>query len=105
MRWIAIHHAAHLHDRASELDFLAEGLCAIGRGENRFADVQTDFTTVDVKRSDNLDITRPVKTDLPVHQPDGRGVGGGAVVKIDSLDKRAGAVANADNGDSYFSHF
>ena len=32
-------------------------------------------------------------------------VDGGAVIKIDSLDKRAGAVSNADDGDSYFSHF
>jgi hypothetical protein len=40
-----------------------------------------------------------------VHQADARAVGGGAVIKIDSLDKRAGAVSNPDNGDSYFSHF
>jgi len=40
-----------------------------------------------------------------VHQPDGSAVGGSAVIKIESLDKRAGAVSNPDNGDSYFSHF
>src|SRR5580704_18112699 len=96
MRWVAIENTAHLHDRPGELDFLTKGFCAIGRRENRFADVEADFTAVDVKSSDNLDIARPVETDLPVHQPDGRTVGGGAVIKIDSLDKRAGAVSNAD---------
>jgi len=40
-----------------------------------------------------------------VHQADASAVGGGAVIKIDSLDKRAGAVSNPDDGDSYFSHF
>jgi hypothetical protein len=40
-----------------------------------------------------------------VHQSDASAVGGGAVIKIDSLDKRAGAVSNAYDGDSYFSHF
>ena len=105
MRRVAIKNAAHLHDGAGELDFLTKGFCAIGRRENCFADVEADFTAIDVKSSDNLDIARPVKTDLPVHQPDGRAVGGGAAIKIDSLDKRAGAVSNADDGNSYFSHF
>jgi hypothetical protein len=40
-----------------------------------------------------------------VHQSDASAVDGGAVIKIDSLDKRTGAVSNANNGDSYFSHF
>jgi hypothetical protein len=40
-----------------------------------------------------------------VHQPGASAIGGRAVIKIDSLDKRAGAVANPDDGDSYFSHF
>ena len=40
-----------------------------------------------------------------MHQSDAGAVDGGAVIKIDALDKRAGAVSNADNGDSYFSHF
>jgi hypothetical protein len=53
MWWVAIENAAHLHNRAGELDFLTEGLCAIGRRENRFADVETDFTAVDIKSSDN----------------------------------------------------
>jgi hypothetical protein len=40
-----------------------------------------------------------------VHQPDAGAVHGGAVIKVNSLDKRAGAVSDAYNGDSYFSHF
>src|SRR4029077_10532204 len=105
MRRVAVENTAHFHDRPGKLDFLTKGVCAIGRRENRFADVETNFTAVDVKSGDNLDIARPVETDLPVHQPGGRAVNGGAVIKIDSLDKRAGAVSNADNGNSYFSHF
>jgi hypothetical protein len=42
---------------------------------------------------------------LAVHQSDAGAVDGGTVIKVDSLDERAGAVANADDGDSYFSHF
>src|ERR1700758_654234 len=105
MRSIAVQNAAHLYDCAGKFDFLTEGLCAIGRRKDRLADVETDFTPVDVKSRDNFDVAWPIRTDLPVHQPDGGAVGGGAVIKIDSLDKRAGAVAHADNGNSYFSHF
>src|SRR6266478_7082977 len=104
MRRIAVQNAPHFYNCAGELDFLTEGLCAIGRREDRFADVETDFTAVDIKSSDDLDIAWPVETDLPVHQADGCAIGGRAVIKIDSLDKRAGAVAHADNGNSYFSH-
>ena len=48
---------------------------------------------------------RLVRADVAVHQSDAGAVAGGPAIKIDSLDERTGAVANADNGDSYFSHF
>jgi hypothetical protein len=105
MRGIAVENASHLYDCATELDLFGKDFCAIGRRKNSLADVKTDFTPVNVKSSNDLDITRPVRADLAVHQPDAGAVGGGAVIKIDSLDKRAGAVSNAYDGDSYFSHF
>src|SRR5207237_9714966 len=72
MRRVAIENASHLHDGAGELDVLTKALCASGRRENCLADVEFDFTAIDVKSSDNLDIARTVKTDLPVHHPIGR---------------------------------
>jgi len=105
MRGIAVKDAAHLYDRASELDLFGKDFCAIGRRKNSLTDVKTDFTPVNVKSSNDFDIARPVRADLPMHQPDASAVGGGAVIKIDSLDKRAGAVSDAYDGDSYFSHF
>jgi len=105
MRRVAIKNAAHLHDRASKLDFLAEGLCAIGRRKNRFAYVQTYFSPVDIKSGDYFDIVWPISTDLLVHQSHASTVGGRAIVKVYTLNERAGAVSNADNGNSYFSHF
>ncbi len=104
MRRIAVKDASHLYDCASELDLFGKDFCAIGRRENGLADVKTDFTPVNVKSSNDFDIGRSVRADLPVHQSDASAVGG-AVIKIDSLDKRAGAVSDAYDGDSYFSHF
>src|SRR5881396_3514470 len=105
MRRIAVKDASHPYDRASELDLFGKDFCAIGRRKNGLTDVKTDSTPVNVKSGNDFDIVRPVRSDLPMHQPDASAVGGGAVIKIDSLDKRAGAVSNAYDGDSYFSHF
>ena len=102
---VPVENAAHLHDRASELNLFAEDLRAIGRGENGFADVEADLAPVDVKSGNYFDVARPIRADLAVHQSDAVAVDGGAVIKIDSLHERTGAVSDADNGDSYFSHF
>jgi hypothetical protein len=104
MGGIAVKDASHLYDRASQLDLFGKDFCAIGRRKNGLTDVKTDFTPVNVKSSNDFDIGRPVRADLPVHQSDA-GAAGGTVIKIDSLNKRAGAVSNAYDGDSYFSHF
>jgi hypothetical protein len=40
-----------------------------------------------------------------MHQADAGAIERGAIVKVDSLHERAGAVSNADNCDSNFSHF
>src|SRR5260370_38399217 len=104
MRRITVENAAHFYNRAGKLDFFAEGRVAIGGREDRFADVETDFTAVDVKSSEDLDIAWPVETNLPVHQSHASAVSGRAVIEVYSLNKRAGTISNPDNGDSYFSH-
>ena len=105
VRSVAIQNATHFHNGAGELDLFAENLGAIRRRKDGFAHVQPDFAPVDIKRGYDLNIARAIAADLPVHQADASAVGGRAVIKIDSLDKRAGAVSNADNCNSYFSHF
>jgi hypothetical protein len=42
--------------------------------------------------------------DLPVHQSHTGAISGGTMIKVYSLDERAGAIPHPDNGDSYFSH-
>ena len=105
VRRVPIENAPHFHDGTGELDLFTEDLRAVGRREDGFADVHADFAPVDVKSSNDFDIARPIAGNLPVHQSDARAVGRGAVIKIDSLNKRAGTIANPHNGDSYFSHF
>jgi hypothetical protein len=39
-----------------------------------------------------------------MHEPNSRTVAGGATVKVYSLNQRTGAIPNADNSDSDFSH-
>ena len=97
--------AAHFYDRASELDLIAEHLGAIRRRKNSSADVQADLAPVNIEGGHDLDIGGAIAADLAVHQADAGAVDRGAVVKVDSLDKRAGTVSDADDCDSYFSHF
>lgn len=100
----AIHDYTHLYDRAGEGDFIAENVSAVWRGKDRFADIEPDFAAVDIECGHDLDIPRPVRTDLAVHQADGTAVNIGTAVKIDPLDERAGAVTDSDDGDTDFSH-
>jgi len=67
MRGIAVENASHLYDCAGELDLFGKDFCAIGRRKNCLADVKTDFTSVNVKSSNDFDIARPVRADLAVH--------------------------------------
>src|SRR5438270_11859279 len=105
VRRVPIENAPHFHDGTGELDLFTEDLRAVGRREDGFADVQAHLAPVDVKSGNYFDVARPVRTDLAVHQSDAVTVDGGAVIKIDSLNKGTRAVSDADNGDSYFSHF
>jgi hypothetical protein len=104
VRGKSVEHAAHVHDCASEFEFLAEDLCAIGRREYGFADIKTDFAPIDIERGNDFNVIRPIRADLAMHQPGARPVGRGAVIKIYSLDKRAGTITNSNDGNSYFSH-
>src|SRR5262249_9557203 len=105
VRRVAIQNAAHFYNGASKLNLFAKSLRAIRRRKNGSANVEPQLSPGDIEGGHDLNSAWAVAADLPVHQPDASTVDGGAVVKIESLDKRAGAVSNADNGDSYFSHF
>ena len=100
----AVHDHAHFHDGSREADFIAENVGAIGRRKDGFGDVEADFSAVDIEGSHHLNIPRAVGADLLVHEAHGGAVGGGAAVKIDPLDERAGTIAHSNDGDSDFSH-
>jgi hypothetical protein len=104
MGWATVENAAHLHNGASKLDPVAENLRAVRRRKNRLAHVQTDFAPVDIKGGNDFDVVWSIAADLTMHQPDAGAVGGGAIIKIDSLNERAGAISDAYDCDSYFSH-
>src|SRR5262249_25477989 len=105
VRRVTVENAAHFYNGAGELDLFTESLGAIRRRENGLANVQTDLAAIDVKRGHDLDVARAVPANVPVHQANAGAIGRGAIIKIDSLDKRAGTISNSHNGDSYFSHF
>jgi hypothetical protein len=105
VRGIAVQNATHFHNGTGKLDLLTENLRTIRRRENGSANVQPNLAPIDIEGGYDLNVARAIAADLPVHQADASAVGGGAVIEIDSLDKRAGAVSNPDDGDSYFSHF
>src|SRR5262249_36859645 len=101
---VAVQNAAHFYNRAGELDLFTENLGAIGRRKNSPAHLQTDLAPIDVKSGPDLDVARAVPAPVPGHQAHAGAVGGGAIIKIDSLDRRAGAVSDAHDCDSDFSH-
>src|SRR5579864_1230724 len=100
----AVHDHAHFHDGAGEGHLVAENPGAIRGRKNGFADVEPDFSPVDIEGSDNFDVAGAIGADLLVHEADRGAVGRGMSVKIDALDERAGTVAHSNDGDSYFSH-
>jgi hypothetical protein len=102
---IAVENAAHFYNGAGELDLFAENLCAIRWRKNGSADISSNLAPINVESGNDFNIARAIRTDLAVHQSYTSAVGRKAVIKIYPLDKRAGAVSNPDNGDSYFSHF
>lgn len=104
MRGITVENAAHLYDRAREVDLLAKDLRAIWRREDGPADIQAHFAAVNVESRHYLDVARSIWANFAVHEANTIPIGGGALIKVYSLDKRTGAVPHSDNSDSDLSH-
>src|SRR5262249_37763813 len=76
------------------------------RGEGRHVERLTDLALIDVEGTDDLDVTRPVASDLVVHQTDvlrRRGLVGSAI-ELEALPEAAGTVAEARNGNRDLAH-
>ncbi len=72
------------------------GLCEYGLGE-----VEPHLVLVDVERGDELDVTDVIAAEVNVHQPRHGLFGRCVAVVVHALDERRGAVADADDGNSY----
>ena len=105
VRRIAVENAAHFYDRTREIDLFAKNFRAIRRRKNGSADIKAHLAAINIERGHDFDVTGPIRTDLAVHKPDARAIGGGALVKVYSLDKRTGTVTYPNNSDSDLSHF
>jgi hypothetical protein len=101
---IAIENATHFHDRAGKIDFLTKNFGAVRRGKDGAANVQADFAPINIKGRHHFNVTRPVGTDLAMHQSDSRTIVGRPAVEVYPLNQRTGAITNTDDGDSDFSH-
>src|SRR5205814_10512765 len=69
VRRVTVQNAAHFYDSAGELDFFTKNLGAVRRRKDGSANVQANFAAVDVKRSHDPTVARPITADLPSHQP------------------------------------
>ena len=67
-------------------------------GEDRLLEGPADLALIDVERRDELDIAGPVAADHLVHHAIERRVATAPVV-LDTLHQRAGAIADARDGD------
>lgn len=104
MRSKAIENAAHFYDRSRQADLFAENFSAIGGREDGLANVKTNLAAVDIKGGHDFNVTRPIRTDLAMHEADAVSIGNGAPIKVDSLNQRAGTISNSNNGDPDLSH-
>jgi hypothetical protein len=99
-----IENAAHFHDCAGALDFIAKNFSAVRRRKNGLAHIQSHFAAIDIKGGNHFDVLRLVRADATVHEAGAAAVAIGPAIKIDSLDERTGTVAHPDDGDSDFAH-
>ena len=99
-----IENAAHFYDRSGQADPFAENLGAIWWRKDGLADIKSNLAAVDIKGGHHFDVTRPIRTDLAMHQTDPVAIGGGAPIKVDSLNQRAGTISNSNDGDPDLSH-
>ena len=87
VRRIAVENAAHLYNRSREIDLLAENFRAIWRRENGPTDIEAYLPAINIKCRHHFDVARPIGANLPMHQPNTGTIGGGALIKVDSLNK------------------
>ena len=71
------------------------------RGEDGLGEVASDLLGVHVERRDEAHVTHVIAAEVDMHEPGDPGRGIGVCVVLHSLHQRRGAVADADNGDSY----
>ena len=88
-------------DRDVELRDVADLDRVVLAGHDRLGQVAADLLRVDVERGHERDVPDVVAAEVDVHQPGHPGCGIGVLVVLHSLHQRRGAVADADNGDSY----
>ena len=100
----AIENAAHFYDRSGQTDSFAENLGAIWGRKDGLADIEPDLAAINIKCGYDFNVTRPIRTDLAMHQTHSVAIGGGGSIKVDSLNQRAGTIADSDNSDPDLSH-
>ena len=99
----AVEDAAHLHGHAEVGHIFKKNRRIVGPRKYCLRDVFSNLALIDVERSDHLDVGRLVLTDFPVDEAIG-GVLALAVVVVDALDQRTGAIPNANYCDTNFFH-
>jgi len=103
VRGNTVQHVTHLHDDTALGDLTAEDLRVVGEREESLFEGRTDLATVDVKRSDDLDVVDPVATQFRVHDPE-RLVGGTTPaprgVPGKALNEGTGAIPDTGDGNS-----
>ena len=98
----AVQLLAHLHDRAGVAHVRCEHRGAVRLGEDRLRHVLADLATIDVPGRDDLDVARLVAAHVEMHQADL--VVSPLAIMLETLHERAGAVADADDGDADRTH-
>ena len=94
----AIELRAGLDDHVGDRQRALENSRAIGLGEDRFLERMADLAPINVEGRDEFDIGTGIAADGGAHDTVERGVATGAVI-LYALDQRAGAVADAGDGD------
>ena len=88
----------------SQVRHIAELVGVVGRGEHRLGEVFAHLILINIKGGDEVDIANVVTAQVNVHYPRHELVFFSFLVEVDPLDKRAGAVSHADDGNIDFGH-
>ena len=91
---------------AEDANAEAGDLCELNRvirlGENGLAQIFSDFGFIDVERRCELDIADMVAAEIDVHEARDSFILFGVFIKLNTLDERRSAIADADNCDANF---